>query len=58
MHSEGDVVYLKSGSPPMTILEINGLGKAKVGYFSGNDVWRIDHIPLVCLTRWPIKVKP
>lgn len=58
MFNQGDVVYLKSGSPAMTILDINGIGNAKVGYFSGNDVWKIDHIPLVCLTRIPTKVTP
>lgn len=58
----GDVVILKSGSPALTIIEINGIGKCKLGYFTtgmvnGTDCYvTIDHIPLDAIELLPLEV--
>jgi hypothetical protein len=50
----GDVVYLKSGSPRLTILDIDD-DQAEVGYFhySTGIFHQIEDVPLTCLTKHP-----
>lgn len=50
----GDIVYLKSGSPRLTIFDIEG-DFADVGYFhySSGIFHHIEDVPLTCLATTP-----
>jgi len=46
----GDVVQLKSGGPPMTIVEQGPLGTVLTGHFAG-DQYQSAEFPAGCLTK-------
>lgn len=59
----GDIVILKSGGPALTIIEINGIEKCTLGYFTenihGTDIFEtIRHIPLDAIEPLPVEVTP
>ena len=49
----GDQIYLKSGSPAMTVISIDG-DDVKCDYFDKNDGLLTAHFPIAAIT----KVKP
>ena len=47
----GDIVYLKSGGPALTIKSVHRCEVADVTWLDGNETLRSAEFPLVCLTK-------